>query len=115
MLAPIPGLLDHRHAFRPHINRIQRLARGHEQPVSLRASKAKIGARLRKMNLANQSAVWSEDMHTVVAFPGHPSRRGPYIAVDVTADAIGVARRHVRKHAPVLQPCAIYRSEERRV
>ena len=59
------------------------------------------------MNPSNQSAVGGEDMHPVVVFPG-PSRGGPYIAVHVAADAIGGTRRHVRKHAPILQPCAIH-------
>ena len=46
-------------------------------------------------------------MHTVVAFPT-PSRGGPYIAVHVTTDAVGGTRRHVHKHAPLLQSFAIH-------
>src|SRR5260370_25843655 len=58
------------------------------------------------MNLADERAVWSEDVHAVEAFTG-PSGGGPNVAIGIATDAIGGAGRHVGKQAAILEPYAI--------
>ncbi len=58
-----------------------------------------IGARFRKMNLSDESAVGGEDMHPVKVFRGPPGS-GPNVAVHIAANAIGSARRHVTNMRP---------------
>jgi len=59
------------------------------------------------MNLADEGTVGGEDVHAVEAVRA-PAGCGPDIAVHIAPNAVGSARRHVRKHAPVRQPHAIY-------
>jgi hypothetical protein len=49
------------------IDCVQRLARSHEQPVSLGAAEAKVRAGFRKMDLADEGTVGREHVHPVVA------------------------------------------------
>src|SRR6267378_809471 len=69
------------------IDGIQRLARRHEQTVSLWTSKANIAAYFRQKYLSNTLAVRREDMHSVIALT-HPTCSGPNVSIDVGADAI---------------------------
>jgi len=55
-------------ALRIHIDCVQRLTGSHEKAVFLGPAEAEVGASLRKMNLADEFAVGSEDVHAVVAF-----------------------------------------------
>src|SRR5688500_3577289 len=50
-------------AARLDVHGVKRLAGSHEQPVSLRAAEADIGADLRQTYLANSVAVRREDVH----------------------------------------------------
>src|SRR5581483_3200742 len=97
----------HPDAFCSDIKRVKRLARGHEQAVSLGATETEIGARFRKMNFSDKSAVGCEDMYSVEALTGPPGS-GPDIPVRIAANAIGATRGHVHKDAPIRQPDAIY-------
>src|SRR5207247_1876369 len=69
------------------VDSIQRLARRHEQTVSLWASKANIAANFRQKYLSDALAIRREDMHSVIAL-AHPTRTGPDVSVEVGADAI---------------------------
>ena len=73
-------------ARRLDIDRVQRLARGHEQPVAPRAAEADVGAGLRQANHADALAVGRDDLN---AGP----RARPDVAVGVAANAVGRGRR----------------------
>ena len=86
-----------------HVDRVKRLAAGHEQAVALGAAEADVGADFRQHDLADAVAVRREDMDAVVAV-ADPAGAGPDIAVDVAADAVGEAgadavERHVGEAA----------------
>ena len=72
------------------IDGVERLARGHEQPVALAAAEADVGADLRQPDLADARAVGREDVHAVVTV-ADPAGRRPDVAVLVDADAVGEA------------------------
>lgn len=89
-----------------HINRIQRLACGHEQAVAACAAEADVGADFGQADDADGIAVGGDDLH---AGPG----AGPDVAVDVAAHAVGrgaIARGRVDEfgeYAAVAQVFAI--------
>src|SRR5882757_9446088 len=83
-------------ALRLHIDRIQRLACRHEQPVSLLAAEADIGAGLGQFDLANARAVRGEDVHAVIAVTD-PAGADPGIAVGIDAKAIRKTRFAVER------------------
>src|SRR6185437_366548 len=60
-------------ALRLDINRINRLARGHEKVIALLAAKAEVRADLGKQNHADALAVWRENMRAIVTVT-HPAR-----------------------------------------
>src|SRR5262245_30378706 len=68
-----------------HVDRKQRLARGHEQPVSLQTAEADVCAVLRQADHADALAPGREDLHT-------GPRAGPDVAIDVAADAVSGRR-----------------------
>ena len=53
------------HALRVDIERIERLARGHEQAVALQAAEADIGAAFGQRDAADHGAVGGEHQHAV--------------------------------------------------
>ena len=71
------------------VDRIERLARGHEQAVSLLAAETEIGTAFRQTNLANPLAVVGcENLHAVIAF-SDPAGADPDIAFDVELCRLG--------------------------
>src|SRR5262245_41031853 len=79
-----------RRALRVDIERIDRMARGHEQPVALDAAEADVGRALRQCDEADGLAVRVEDFHPVLLRVTH-APAAPQIAVDVAAHAVGRA------------------------
>ena len=77
-------------ADRFDVDRVQRLAAGHEETVALGAAEADVRADLRKTDLTDPVAVRGEDVHPVVAVTD-PAGAGPDVAVLVAADAVGEA------------------------
>src|SRR5262245_19582732 len=67
---------------------IERLAAGHEQAVAAGAAEAEVAADFGQQDLADAGSVGGEDVDAVVAV-ADPAHRGPDIAVDVAADAVG--------------------------
>ena len=78
------------------IERIDRLAGGHEQPIALHPAEADIGAFLRQQDLANAVAIGGKDLYTVKSVTS-TACSGPDVAVDIAADAVGRTRGHVDK------------------
>src|SRR5579863_9557006 len=75
-------------ALRLHVNRIERLARGHEQAVSLLAAEAEIGAAFRQADLTDPLAVIGrKHLDAVIAF-ADPARADPDIAFGVDPQAV---------------------------
>lgn len=74
-----------------HIDRVKRLACGHEEAVTLGAAEAYIGADFWKKDLPDTDAIGCEDMNTVIPFT-NPTSAGPDISLGVAADAIGKSR-----------------------
>src|ERR1700729_2944359 len=97
-------------ALRFDIDRIQRLARGHEQAIALLAAEAEIGAGLRQADLTDPLAVRRKDLDTVIAV-ADPSGTHPDIAFGVDAQAVREAgfavERHVDQRARVRKLVAI--------
>src|ERR1700737_439656 len=90
--------------LRLDIDRVQRLARRHEQAVALLAAEAHIGADLRQPDLADPYAIRRENLHTVVAL-ADPARADPDVAVDVDPHSVRESRlaveRHVNQHSRI--------------
>jgi D-galactarolactone cycloisomerase len=98
MLAP-------RRALRVYIERVDRLARGHEQAVALQASEAEIGAALGQRDAADHDAVGREH-HDAVEFGIAHAPAAPQIAVDIGPHAVGRTRTGIDEHALVGDPVA---------
>src|SRR6185503_7989815 len=84
-------------ASRLDIDRIERLARSHEQAVALRSAKADVRANLGQADLADPCAVRREDVHAIVAV-ADPAGARPHVAVLVAADAVGESGLAVPLH-----------------
>src|SRR5262245_65617094 len=81
-----------RRALRIDVERIERVARGHEQPVALDTAEAEIGAALGQRDEADGFTGRVENLHSVQLRAAH-APAAPQIAVDVAAQAVGVAIR----------------------
>src|SRR5580698_3292894 len=80
------------------IDCIERLARRHEQAVTLLAAEAEIGTALRQTNLADPLAVIRcKDLHAVIAFPD-PAGADPDIALGIDPQAIRKTGSTVQFH-----------------
>src|SRR5438128_3141715 len=75
-------------ALRRRVDRVERLAGGHEQAVALGAAEADVAADLREADASDQLALRSPDGHAAVTHGAARVARAPEIAVDVAADAI---------------------------
>src|SRR3954470_13778988 len=64
------------------VDRVERLARGHEQPVAPRAAEADVGAGFRETHHPDAAAVGGDDLDA------GPCAR-PDVTVDIAADAVG--------------------------
>src|SRR5260221_913271 len=74
-------------ALRVDVERIERLAGGHEETVSLQAAEAEIGAALGQRDAADRLPRRREDHHPVETVLAH-APAGPEIAVDVAAEPV---------------------------
>src|SRR5262249_56397351 len=79
-------------ALRIDVERIERVARRHEQPVALGAAEAEIGGTLGQGDEADGLAGRVENLHPVQLRAAH-APAAPQIAVDVAAKAVGRAVR----------------------
>src|SRR2546422_11510738 len=86
---PLTGrfFLTQRRPNRVHVQRIDRRAAGHEQPIALRAAEAKIGNDFRRMEERHLFAVWCMDAHAV-RLDAAPAPAAPDVAVGIAADAV---------------------------
>src|SRR5215467_9350417 len=64
-MQPCCGLSAPRNALGVHVKRVQRVARGHEQTISVDAAEGEIGAALRQRNVADGLAIRVVHLHTV--------------------------------------------------
>src|SRR4029453_11589345 len=62
---PEPPLSAQRGTYRIHIERIDRRAAGHEQPVALRAAEAEVSDNFRRVQESQQIAARGMDSHAV--------------------------------------------------
>src|SRR5258705_10059149 len=74
-------------ARRLHINRVQRLARHHKQPIALLPSETKVGANFGQQNHSDPLAIRCEDVNSIVPFTCPASRR-PKVAIHITTNPI---------------------------
>src|SRR5215831_13534007 len=81
-----------RRALRIDVERIERVARRHEQPVALDAAEAEIGGPLGQRDEADGFAARVENFHSVQLRAAH-TPAAPQIAVDVAAETVGRAVR----------------------
>src|SRR5262245_15570715 len=81
-----------RRALRIHVERIERMARRHEQPVALDAAEADIGGALGQCDEADGFAGRVENLHAVLLRATH-APAAPQIAVDVASEAVRGAAR----------------------
>src|SRR5947207_8538993 len=66
-------------ALRLRVEGVDRLSRGHEEPVAQDAAEAEVGARLGQENARKLVAVWREHVDAVEAFAALGG--GPHVAV----------------------------------
>src|SRR6476620_1642504 len=79
-------------ALRVHVQRIDRVARRHEQPVALDPTEAHIGATLGQCDEADRLAARIENLDAVLLRVAH-APAAPKIAVDIAAKAVGRTAR----------------------
>src|SRR2546421_8835901 len=84
-------LLSRPGALRAGVERVERLAGRHEQPVALGTAEADVAADLRQPDAADQLALGRPHGHATVADVAAGVGRAPEIAVDVAARAAGPA------------------------
>src|SRR5436190_860748 len=88
------------------VERVQRMACRHEQPVAIAAAEADVGAALGQLDVADRLAVGIEYAHAVKLGRAH-APAAPQIAVGVDAEAVGrAARAGVDQHLAVGEPGA---------
>src|SRR5580658_11298989 len=100
--------LSPRRALGVHVQRIDRLARGHEQPVTLQSAEADVGAALGQRDAADHDAVGRKHHDAVELGIAH-APAAPQIAVDVGAHAVGRAGARVDEDALVGDLVAAWR------
>src|SRR5947207_4536536 len=81
-------LLSRPGALRAGVERVERLAGCHEQPVALGTAEAHVAADLRQPDAADQLALRRPHGHAAVADVAAGVRRAPEVAVYVTARAV---------------------------
>src|SRR5207244_11210475 len=86
--------LTQRRPNRVHVQRIDRRAAGHEQPIALRAAEAKIGTDFRRIEERNLFDGWCMDGHAV-GLDAAPAPAAPDVAVGIAADAVREPRPEV--------------------
>src|SRR5688500_18815275 len=83
-----------RRALRRHVHRVERLARGHEEPVALRTTERDVAADFGKTDPAEQLAVGIPHGDAAVAETATARvavARHPEVPVDVAARSVGTA------------------------
>src|SRR5712691_6664939 len=75
------------HALGVHVDRVERLAARHEEPVPLDSAEAEIGAALGEEDATEQLALGVEDGDAVLALAPAPAT--PEVALPVAAHAVG--------------------------
>src|ERR1700756_792058 len=55
------------HTFGANVNRVDRAAGGHHQPIALAAAETEVGAALRESNPSNHRRVWSKDNDAILS------------------------------------------------
>src|SRR5262249_55085633 len=91
-----------RRALGVDVERVERLARGHEQSVALDAAEAEVGAALGQQEAADQLPVGSDDRPPVQALAAAPP--APEIAVGVAAYAVWESWPRVDEQAAAGEP-----------
>src|SRR5688572_32936998 len=76
-----------RGALGVHVHRIQRLARGHEQPIALGPAEGDVRTDLRQADPAEQRRRRAPHRDAAIADAAPGVARTPHIAVNVGADA----------------------------
>ena len=88
-------------ALRLDVHGVERLAGGHEQAVAFLTAETDVGADFRQQDHPDALAFGRKNVHAVVAV-ARPARRGPEVAIDVAADAVGAA---IAAHRPLADFC----------
>src|SRR5689334_13929363 len=91
-------------AFGTHIHRVERLARGHKEPVATAPAKAQIGAALGQRDAADHLAIGCENGHPVQLARAPAA---PEIAVDIAAKAVRRAFADVAEGPTIGELCPI--------
>src|SRR5258708_26092312 len=78
-------------ALRVHVQRVERLAGSHEEPVPLGPAKRDVRAGFRETNAAERLAFRIPHCHAAIADIGARVAAAPHISIDVDADAVGGA------------------------
>src|SRR5262249_60520148 len=81
-----PGALAALDPLRVHVQRVDRLAGRHEEPVALEPAEAKVRAALGERDVPDELRRRVEDRHAVERLAAAPA--APEIAVDVRAHAV---------------------------
>src|SRR5712691_8490156 len=95
-IAFLPRAISHassaaERTLRVDIERIERMARRHEQAVAAQPTETKVGATFGQRDLADALALGVEDQHAVLGLTHAPA--APEIALDIAAEPV---RRLIR-------------------
>src|SRR5579871_2119747 len=85
-------------SLRLDIDRVERLARGHEQAVSFLAAETEIGAAFRQTDLPDPMPVVGRKHLNAVVTLADPAGADPDIAFGVDPQAVREARSAVQRH-----------------
>src|SRR6516162_9866490 len=85
---PSTSLLPRPRALGVDVQRVERLAGGHEETIALRPAKAQIRTDLRQADTANQLALGRPDRDAVVPDGAARVARAPDVAADIASDAV---------------------------
>src|SRR5499427_8377292 len=97
------------HALRVDVKRVERMARGHEQPVAIAPAEADVGAAFRQIDVTDRLAGGIEYPHAVEFGRAH-APAAPQVAVDIDPEAVGrAARAGVDQHLAVADLGAVGR------
>src|SRR6266404_1690367 len=98
-----------RDALGVDVERIERVARRHEQAIAMAAAEAEVGAALRQVDVADRLARRIEYAHAVEVGRAH-APAAPQIAVDIDPETVGrAARSGVDQHGALVEPSAVGR------
>src|SRR5438552_18004707 len=94
-----PTRSEVRQPLRVHVERVNALARGHEEAIALHAAEAHVRAALGKMNVPDRFGRGREDAYAIESFAAAPA--APEIAFEIEAETVRNAGAAIDEDAAI--------------